>query len=72
VHTQSAVACDSWLYLDSLFVIAVHGLIVDTLWALIAMMVVVSMRGKAAPAVGIAIFNQLEDLNNMVGWYARQ
>ena len=46
----------------------VHGLIVDTLWALIAMMVVVSMRGKAAPAVGIAIFNQLEDLNNMVGW----
>ena len=55
-----------------MFVIAVHGLIVDTLWALIAMMVVVSMRGKAAPAVGIAIFNQLEDLNNMVGWYARQ
>jgi ABC-type multidrug transport system fused ATPase/permease subunit len=47
----------------------VHGLIVDTLWATCAMMVVVAMRGgSATPAVAIAMFNQLEDLNDMVGW----
>ena len=36
------------------------GMLVDTLWASVSMTVVISMRGKVAPAVAIAIFNQLE------------
>ena len=46
----------------------VHGLVVDTLWASVAMVVVVSLKGKISPAAAIAIFNQLEELNNMVSW----
>ena len=46
----------------------VHGLLVDTVWATISMFVVVSLKGKISPAAAIAIFNQLEELNNMVSW----
>ena len=46
----------------------VHGLVVDTIWASVAMVVVVSLKGKISPAAAIAVFNQLEELNNMVSW----
>ena len=42
------------------------GMLVDTLWALISVAVVVSMRGRAAPAVAIAVYNQLEELNTHI------
>lgn len=44
-----------------------YGMLVDTLWSVVSMSVVISMRGKTTPAVAIAIYNQLEQLNERVG-----
>eukprot|EP01052_Picozoa_sp_SAG31_P009034 SAG31_NODE_467_length_15267_cov_13.792919_10_plen_62_part_00 len=44
-------------------------MLVDTLWATVAMMSVVSMRGSIAPAVAIAVYQQLEELNTVVAWF---
>lgn len=40
---------------------------VDTAWAVISMGAVISMRGTMSPAVAIAVFNQLEEVNQLVG-----
>ena len=44
-----------------------YGMAVDTVWATISMAVVVSMRGQIAPAIAIAVYNQLEELNSLIG-----
>ena len=44
-----------------------YGMLLDTVWATISMAVVVSMRGMLNPAVAIAVYNQLEELNQLIG-----
>jgi hypothetical protein len=44
-----------------------YSMLVDTMWSVVSMSVVISMRGKATPAVAIAVYNQLEQLNDRVG-----
>ena len=46
-----------------------YGMVVDTAWATISMAALVSMRGQLAPAVAIAVYNQLEELNNSIGFF---
>jgi hypothetical protein len=36
---------------------------VDTVWAIISMAAVISMRGQMAPAVAIAVYNQVRKRN---------
>lgn len=45
------------------------GMAVDTAWAIISMAAVISMRGQMAAAVAIAVYNQLEELNQLVGYF---
>ena len=40
---------------------------VDTAWAVISMGAVISMRGTMTAAVAIAVYKQLEELNDYVG-----
>jgi|EP01043_Picozoa_sp_COSAG02_P009581 ABC-type multidrug transport system fused ATPase/permease subunit len=46
-----------------------YGMVVDTAWATISMAALISMRGQLAPAVAIAVYNQLEELNNSIGLF---
>lgn len=46
-----------------------YGMAVDTAWATVSMAIVISMRGQMAAAVAIAVYNQLEELNNLVGYF---
>jgi ABC-type multidrug transport system fused ATPase/permease subunit len=46
-----------------------YGMVVDTAWATISMAALISMRGQMAPAVAIAVYNQLEELNNSIGLF---
>ena len=46
-----------------------YSMVVDTLWALVSMQVVISMGGKVAPVVAVGIYNQLEQLNGLVGQF---
>jgi ABC-type multidrug transport system fused ATPase/permease subunit len=57
------------LYFGSIGRSNFYGMLVDTIWATISMAVVISMRGQMAPAVAIAVFNQLEELNSLVGTF---
>jgi len=41
--------------------------VVDSMWATVSMAAVITLRGKVAPTVAIAIFHQLEQLNMHVG-----
>ena len=43
------------------------GMAVDTAWAIISMGAVISMRGHLSAAVAIAVYNQLEEVNQLVG-----
>ena len=44
-----------------------YGMVVDSMWATVSMAAVITLRGKVAPTVAIAIFHQLEQLNMHVG-----
>ena len=57
------------LYFGSLGRSNFYGMVVDTAWATIAMAALISMRGQLAPAVAIAVYNQLEELNNSIGLF---
>jgi len=46
-----------------------YGMAVDTAWATVSMAIVISMRGQMAAAVAIAVYNQLEELNNLIGYF---
>ena len=46
-----------------------YGMILDTVWAAVSMTAVISMRGKMSGAVAVAIYNQLEELNQLVGYF---
>ena len=57
------------LYFGSLGRSNFYGMGVDTIWAIISMTAVITMRGQMAPAVAIAVYNQLEELNQLVGFF---
>ena len=57
------------LYFGSLGRSNFYGMAVDTAWAIISMGAVITMRGQMAPAVAIAVYNQLEELNQLVGFF---
>lgn len=46
-----------------------YQMLLDTAWQTISMAVVISMRGQLAPAVAIAVYNQLGDLNSDIGLF---
>ena len=46
-----------------------YGMVVDTAWATISMAFVIYSRGKMAPAIALAIYQQLEDLNQFIGTF---
>ena len=46
-----------------------YGMAVDTAWAIISMGAVISMRGQMSAAVAIAVYNQLEEVNSLVGFF---
>jgi hypothetical protein len=48
------------------------GMAVDTAWAIISMGAVISMRGHLSAGVAIAVFNQLEEVNQLVGCVQEQ
>ena len=45
------------------------GMGVDTVWAIISMGAVISMRGQMSAAVAIGVYNQLEELNQLIGYF---